>query len=116
MRLVKSPVIPVIKVEKKLVEVALDTWIFVLKRFVEVALVTREEDAKIFCTKRLRNLFMEDPMENVASRLGTMSLTVEVPVTVRLVMVVVARAEVPMTVRVPELVIFPPTFKLPPVF
>ena len=44
---------------------------------------------------------------------GIISCTVEVPVTVRDVMVVVARVEVPYTVRVPEAVMLPPTFSLP---
>ena len=45
-----------------------------------------------------------------------MSATVEVPVTVRLVIVVVARVEVPYTVRDPDAVMLPPTFESPPMF
>ena len=45
-----------------------------------------------------------------------MSATVEVPVTVRLVMVVVARVEVPKMVSVPDAKMSPPTVTLPPTF
>ena len=45
-----------------------------------------------------------------------MSCTVEVPKTVRLVIVVVARVEVPKIVRVPDAEMFPPMFTSPPTF
>ena len=46
---------------------------------------------------------------------GIISCTVEVPVTDKEVIVVVASVEVPPTVSVPEALIFPPTLKLPPI-
>ena len=44
-----------------------------------------------------------------------MSRTVDVPVTEREAIVVVARVEVPITVRVPVANIFPDTSRLPPI-
>jgi hypothetical protein len=76
----------------------------------DVALVTTEEDAEIFSTNKLRNLFKGDPIEYIPSKLGRISCTVEVPVTKREVIVVVASVDVPVTERFPAVVIFPPTF------
>ena len=89
---------------------------FVVKKLVDVAFVTTEEEAKIFSANRLRNLLRDVPSEYTLSRAGTTSLTVEVPVTVRLVAVVVASVEVPKTVSVPEAYMPPPTPRLPPIF
>jgi hypothetical protein len=82
----------------------------VAKKLEDVALVTTEEDAEIFSTNKLRNLFKGDPIEYIPSKLGRISCTVEVPVTKREVIVVVASVEVPVTERFPAVVIFPPTF------
>ena len=48
---------------KKLVVVALLPLKLVVKKLVEVPLVIREEEAKIFWTKRLRNLLRGVPRE-----------------------------------------------------
>jgi hypothetical protein len=97
-------------VVEALVMVALVVERLVVKKLVEDPLVITEEEAKMFCTKRLRNLFILVPSVKVLSRFGTISATVVVPVTVRLVIVVVAKVEVPVTERVPEAVMLPPTF------
>jgi hypothetical protein len=52
--------------------------------------------------KILRNLLRDVPILYVMSVSGTISRTVEVPVTVRLVIVVVASVEVPRTVNAPR--------------
>ena len=107
----KNPLVEVLLVIVELVAAKL-----VVKKLVDVELVIRDADAKIFCTKRLRNLLSDEPSAKVASILGTIFPTVEVPMMVRLAIVVVARVEVPIIVNVPEPIILPPTFKLPPVF
>jgi hypothetical protein len=84
-----------------------------VKKLVEVASVMIDDDAKMFVTNRLANLDSRVPNEYVLSSVGVMSCAVVVPVTVRLVIVVVARVEVPVTVRVPDAVMLPPTDESP---
>jgi hypothetical protein len=79
----------------RLVVVAFTPLKFVVKKFVEDPLVISEVEAKIFCAKRLRNLLNGVPIEYVISAFGTTSPTDEVPETVRDVIEVVARVEVP---------------------
>ena len=83
----------------------------VVKKSVEEAEVIMEVEAKMLFTNRFRNLFSAVPRLYVLFRDGVMSLTVEEPVidsepcrvvepeTVRFVIVVVARVEVPITVK-----------------
>jgi hypothetical protein len=65
-----------------------------VKKLVEVELVITEEDAKMFCTNRFRNLFRLVPSEYVTSTVGDRSDP-------RDAIVVVAKVVVPVTVRVP---------------
>jgi hypothetical protein len=66
---------------------------------VVVLLVKRDEEAKIFCVKRLRNLRALDPRDLVISVVGSMS-----PATLRRDRVVVAKVLVPRTLKSPEAV------------
>ena len=61
--LVVDELVIVALVAARFVEVLLIALKLVVKKFVEVELAIREEDAKIFCTKRLRNLLSDEPRE-----------------------------------------------------
>ena len=60
-------------VAARLVVVAFIPLKLVAKKFVELLFVISEEEAKIFCAKRLMNLFNELPIEYVASNEGIIS-------------------------------------------
>ena len=87
-----------------------------------------EVEANILVANRFLNLEIAVPSEYVLSSAGVMSVTVDEPDTdsvpcrvvepdtVRSVIVVVARVEVPLIVNVPVACIFPPMFVFPLIF
>ena len=80
-------------VEDARLKVRLDVEAFVVKRFVEVLLVTTEEEAQMFCVKRLRKRRALVPRERVISVVGRISANV---------LIVLQKKDAPVTEREEE--------------